>query len=429
MKLTLLCTILTISVLGFSQVNSKVRQFKNSFRIYALAFSNFDERQILHQPFKYGGSMPIGIGGIFSRQLKSGNFIDFDLSQGSYMNPFPYDFFENGTVDRRSVTSFIMSYKRNVFANTNGSLHYLIGGSFRVGREVLHDNYSNPGFWQCIVLQNQLFDLGSNFGLEYQLNIGSHLSINSLLSYTFYPLTVDFRDVYIGDKGSARHALQFKLGIGYQYGKSNAASKLELEENKYVGRKHQLTIYKSIYQFFDGSPMIQNKGQYSQRGPNIAGSYGVSYQNKINNNWFWLVGLEDFEFRNSIPRYSAPNGTISNRNFGLLNLNLLRLISEKDQFAAYAKLGLNFRYGFEYSVGERVPISNTNKTLQKDYRDMGINSGIKVEWFSNNFVHLSTVVNYTYLPLTYSEKDPSYFWDKGPNKHMLSISLGIGISR
>lgn len=67
----------------------------------------------------------------------------------------------------------------------------------------------------------------------------------------------------------------------------------------------------------------------------------MSYQNKIKDKWYWQVGIEAFEFRNSIPRYSEPNGTISNRNFGLLDLSLLRTVIEKDQLQVYGKLGLN----------------------------------------------------------------------------------------
>lgn len=431
MKLKLFFLTLVFKSICFSQSSEVLKKGLNSFTLSPQIHTNFDETKILSAPFSKYGTLPVGIYFAYTRQLKSLNSIRFGLTTANYFNRYRQNYSAFGTVDKRTYTSVDVNFVRSILVSKHHKISSVFGGQFRLGQEEIHNNYFiiNDYIWQCVYPTNTLLDLGVNLGAQHELFLGSHFSIESQLSYTFYPLTYDSKDSWdLEDKGAARHLLALKIGASYHFGKKKNVNKLLEKNHKAKTLKNSISVYKSIYQFFDGSPMVEDKGDYAQFGPNISGAYGVEYQGKIFRKSFWTVSIEDFEFRSDKRIDQGPNRTFTDRNFGLINVNYLKNVFQSKKSILLAQIGLSARYGFEYSQGERPIPSSTYKTLQKEYRDVGIVSGFKYLWFSNNNLHMVSKINYTFLPYTHASFDPKYYWDKNPSRHMLSFSIGLGFN-
>ena len=414
----------------FSQAEKKVSTRKNSFYFSPQFHTNFDETKILSSPFsKLNKSLPIGLSINYSRQLTETNTICIGLSAAQYRNPYWQEYSKYGTVDSRTFSSIEFNTIRAIFVNKYQKLSRIIGGQLRIGSEAIHDNfYSANGFpWQCYYPSNTLLDVGINTGLKYEIFLGSRFSFSSELIYTFYPLTIDSKDSWeYEDKGSARHLLAFRVGAGYHFGKHTFKPEDDSEKNNQPF-KHSFSFYKSLYQFFDGSPMIESKGKYAQIGPSTSGSYGIEYQNRISMKSFWSIAIEDFEFRSEYKYSDAKNRRYVERNFGLLNVAYLRSIFQSEKVLLLARTGICLRYGQEITQGER-PAADNYKSIHKEYRDFGFVNGIKYTLLLNKHFYLLSKVNYTFLAYISASSDHNYFWDKKPSRHMLSFSVGLGFN-
>lgn len=192
-----------------------------------------------------------------------------------------------------------------------------------------------------------------------------------------------------------------------------------------IFNRNTLSLKTRNYYFFDNASFIQN--------PFFGAIHGrVEYQRKVNPNNFWSVFIDFYSLHYSKPFNELKAGDFWNRDFIEFGGSYLRPLFEQKKHNLYFQSGIKFRIGSEklfVNFYQSPTTSFAETTLhRKQLLDLGLMNGFNYIYQVSKRFNFNASVLYTIYPYTFYEKVPSYTWDNGVSRNLITLSLGVGFN-
>lgn len=191
--------------------------------------------------------------------------------------------------------------------------------------------------------------------------------------------------------------------------------------------KNEIVIKTSLYNFFDGSPIVQTNSHLWQH--KLVNGFGIAYNRSINNQHHWSIALNTFYFINTTTFQDMKSGDVLLRSFlygaGAYHNNFFT----KNNHKLFWNLGAGIRVGNEsyfadlYTNNTWSEVSARTKVLL----DLGLSAGLNYKYnLGKTRFNLNASLQATIFPYTYDKKEANYYFDVAPNWKMADLSIGVG---
>jgi hypothetical protein len=185
--------------------------------------------------------------------------------------------------------------------------------------------------------------------------------------------------------------------------------------------RFQIGINSTFYNLFDGQIIFPT--DYNSANKSSYYSTGVEWLFFINNKNGVRTSFSDFHISYTRQLFSAPPGTINERNFKVFQLQYLRSIIKHKYFNIYINPGLAYRMGNESVTVAYGWFHSFTET--KTLKDFGLILGVYSNIYIYKGIRISTGISYTNFIHRNYTGGSIYYQDNGSSKSMLSINLGI----
>lgn len=208
-----------------------------------------------------------------------------------------------------------------------------------------------------------------------------------------------------------------------------SVSGISYSQNESFIDKNSISLNTTFYNFLNGGPTFQIK--HINRPLAIFNSFGIKYLRRINKLNLWSISADYHGWLDYTPITELERGTYWSRKFLDIRGTFVRQMHQKKRHLIFGSVGLSTRIGNEEIFGSYTLISGDfgeSFVLGKTLFDLGIGIGAKYRYHIGQNMHIRMGLNYTFYAITFDKKNENYSWDRGPTRHMLSLSLGLGLN-